>query len=55
MFLTLTSLTGLNYLKLKGVYTDVFILHDRPSTLHRRKAFKEKDEDTVRRNLIPFS
>ncbi|XP_063683747.1 anoctamin-7-like isoform X8 [Bolinopsis microptera] len=37
---------GLNYLKLKGVYTDVFILHDRPSTLHRRKAFKEEDEDS---------
>jgi len=39
------NIRGLNYLKLKGVYTDVFILHDRPSTLHRRKAFKEVDED----------
>ncbi|XP_063683764.1 anoctamin-7-like isoform X24 [Bolinopsis microptera] len=40
------NIRGLNYLKLKGVYTDVFILHDRPSTLHRRKAFKEEDEDS---------
>ncbi|KAL5268481.1 hypothetical protein ACHWQZ_G002375 [Mnemiopsis leidyi] len=40
------NIRGLNYLKLKGVYTDVFILHDRPSTLHRRRAFKEVDEDS---------